>query len=237
MVRDDRRPRALPLPGALALVVLVTVLLMAVASLQGVPQFGDIVLGHRPPVPTPSGAAQTPGGQIVPGVPDLPLLAAVASVIAIVIGLVGLVLLGWLFWRVVRALWAARPLSRQDGGAVDVGRPAMAADDDAVDAAAIRDAAVDAQHVMDAHRDPGDAIVAAWVHLEEASARAGSARADSETPGEFTVRILRRRPGLDDELDTLLGLYEAVRFGGRAADEAERTAARRCLTAIEDGWR
>ncbi|WP_439902669.1 DUF4129 domain-containing protein [Microbacterium azadirachtae] len=236
MVHDDRRVRLLPLPGALALVVLVTVLLMAIASLQGVPQFGNLLLDRRPPAPTPSSGGQTPGPSIGQGLPDLPLLAAIASVIAIVIAVVGLLLLGWLFWRVVRALWAARPLGRQEGGAVDVGQPAMASDD-GVDAGAIRDAAVDAQQAIDEHRDPSDAIVAAWVELEQVSARAGRARAESETPGEFTVRILRRRPGMDADLETLLALYESVRFGGVSADEQARTAARRCLAAIEEGWR
>lgn len=236
MVRDDPRPRALPLPGVLAVVVLVTVLLMAIASLQGVPRFGDVILGRRGPIPTPSGAEQTPGAPIAQQLPDLPLLATVASAIAILIALVGLIVLGWLFWRVIRVLWAARPLSRREGGAVEIGQAAMAADEP-VDAGAIRDAAVDAQQAMDAHRDPGDAIVAAWLQLEEASARAGRARAEAETPSEFTVRMLRRRPGLDVELATLLGLYESVRFGGRPADESARATARRCLTAIEEGWR
>jgi hypothetical protein len=75
------------------------------------------------------------------------------------------------------------------------------------------------------------------VELEQVSARAGRARAEAETPGEFTVRILRRRPGLDADLETLLALYESVRFGGASADEQARTAARRCLAAIEEGWR
>lgn len=231
-----RRPRALPLAGALALVVLATTLLMAIASLQGVPQFGDIALGRRSPVPTPSSAGQTTGVPLPRGLPDLPLLSAIASAITILLALLGAALLGWLIWRMVRVLWAARPLSRREGGTVGVGS-AMIVPDEAVDAGAIRDAAVDAQHAIDAHRDPSDAIVAAWVHLEEASARAGRARAPSETPGEFTLRILRRRPGLDADLETLLGLYESVRFGGLRADEDARVVARRCVAAIEAGWR
>ena len=51
------------------------------------------------------------------------------------------------------------------------------------------------------------------------------------------MRILRRRPGLDADLETLLALYESVRFGGVPSEEAARSAARRCLAAIEEGWR
>ncbi|MBS1675100.1 MAG: DUF4129 domain-containing protein [Actinobacteria bacterium] len=236
MVRDDARIRRLPLPGALAIVVLVTVVLMGVASLQGAPRFGDIGLPRGLPFPMPTADEQTPGAGVPQPLPDSPVLAMIASVIAIVIAAVGLVLMGWLFWRMIRGLWAGRPLRRQDGADVATGG-AVGSGDEPVDADAIRTAAVDAQQVIDAHRDPGDAIVAAWVHLEEASARAGRARAAAETPGEFTMRILRRRPGLDRELETLLGLYESVRFGGRLADEAARDTARSCLLAIEEGWR
>lgn len=235
MVHDDPHLRVLPVPGVLAVVAVVTVLLMGIASLQGVPQFGDILFGHRLPEPASSGPAQQPGQGAAP-LADMSVLAAIASAITIVLALVAALLLGWLFWRVIRALWVARPLSRQDGAWVGVGH-ADPAPDEAVDAAAIRDAAVDAQYAIDAHPDPGDAIIAAWVHLEEASARAGRPRAAAETPGEFTIRILGRRPGLDTELGTLLGLYESVRFGGRTGDETERATARRCLAAIEEGWR
>ncbi|MBS1906540.1 MAG: DUF4129 domain-containing protein [Actinobacteria bacterium] len=235
MVRDATRLRALPLPGALGAVVVIAGLLMAIASLQGVPQFGDIAILHRGPAPTPAAGTQPPGSSRMDQIPDSPVLATIATAIAILLCLAFLVLMAWLFWRVVRALWAQRPLSRQTGGGVEIGE--AVAGDEPVDAGAIRAATAGAQDVMDAHRDPGDAIVAAWVHLEEASARAGRARSPSETPAEFTVGILRGRPGLDDDLETLLGLYESVRFGGEAADEAERRTARRCLAAIEERWR
>jgi len=236
MVRDDLPLRTLPLVGAFAGVAFVAALLMAFASLQGVPQFHDIALDHRIPPPTPTADTATPGGTGSVQLPDSPIFGVVVGVIALVIGVAFVLLLAWLFWRVARAMWAARPMSRETGGAVDVGE-GTAVGDEPVDAGAIRAAAADAQQAVDAHRDPGDAIIAAWVHLEEASARAGRARVPSETPGEFTLRILRRRPGLDIELETLLGLYESVRFGGEQRDEHDRATARQCLASIEEAWR
>lgn len=239
MVRDDPRPRTLALTGVLAAVTVVACLLMAIASLQGVPRFGDIGgLPRRPATAPASGPTQLPGIAGVDPLPDSPVLGTIVAVIEIVVILGAALLVLWLFWRVARALWAARPLSRQDGGGATAGLgEAATAGDEAVDAGAIRAATANAQQAIDAHADPGDAIVAAWVHLEEASARAGRARALSETPAEFAVRILRRRAGLDAELGTLLGLYESVRFGGGRADESQRATARRCLAAIEEGWR
>lgn len=236
MVRDDPRIRTSPLAGAFAGVVLLAVLLMAIAALQGVPQFGDIALEHRGPQPTPTSGTQSPGG--VPGgqLPDSPIIGVIVAIIELVLSVAFLALLAWLFWRLVRALWAARPLSREAGGAGDAGTGAVAGDE-SVDAGAIRSAAADAQQTIDAHRDPGDAIVAAWVHLEGAAARAGRSRHPSETPAEFALRILRRRPGVDVELETLLRLYESVRFGGEQADENGRATARRCLEIVEEAWR
>jgi Domain of unknown function (DUF4129) len=236
MVRDDPRIRTSPLAGAFAGVVLLAALLMAIAALQGVPQFGDVAVEHRNPPPTPTTGTQTPGGALVPQPPDSPVLGVIVAVIELVIAAGFLALLAWLFWRLVRALWTARPLSRETGGAGDAGTGAVAGDEP-VDAGAIRSAAADAQQAIDAHRDPGDAIVAAWVQLEDAAARAGRSRRPSETPAEFAVRILRRRPGVDVELETLLALYESVRFGGERADESGRETARRCLAVVEEAWR
>ena len=236
MVRADPRHRTFPLPGALAIVVLVSVLLMAVASLQGMPRFGDIGLGRRMPNTADTPGPQASGMPTPQELPENPVLATIASAITILLALAGLALLGWLLWRAIRSLWSTRPLSRRAGGAVGHGQSVMAADE-AVDAEAIRDAAAEAQEAIDTRLDPADAIIAAWVRLEEASACSGGARGTAETPGEFTVRILSRRPGIDRELGTLLGLYESVRFGGWAADESARSTARRCLTAVEEGWR
>jgi hypothetical protein len=129
-----------------------------------------------------------------------------------------------------------RPSDEPRGGsAVEVGE-ASTAGEEAVDAGTIRTAAASAQEEIDAHRDPGDAIVAAWVQLEEASARAGRARVPSETPGSSPADPAPEA-GLDGELETLLGLYESVRFGGERPDEAARATARRCLATIEEAWR
>ena len=49
---------------------------------------------------------------------------------------------------------------------------------------------------IDERATASDAIVAAWIGLEESAADAGVKRAASETPGEFVVRIITLRPGL-----------------------------------------
>ena len=85
--------------------------------------------------------------------------------------------------------------------------------------------------------DLADAIVAAWLGLEQSAADAGAARGKSETPGEFALRVITLRDGLSRDARTLLGLYQRVRFGEHDADEADRAAARRALQHLEEGWR
>jgi len=107
----------------------------------------------------------------------------------------------------------------------------------APDAAVIRRGVTAAREGVTAVAEPGDAIVAAWIGLEETADDSGTARGLSETPAEFTLRILQRRPGVAEPAVRLLRLYEGVRFGGRTASENDRAQAHAALVEIERGWR
>jgi hypothetical protein len=60
---------------------------------------------------------------------------------------------------------------------------------------------------------PADAVVAAWVVLEGASATAGSARQAHQTPTEFTAAVLAEHAVDPDALHRLRRLYQRARFG------------------------
>jgi hypothetical protein len=60
---------------------------------------------------------------------------------------------------------------------------------------------------------PSDAVVAAWLRLEEAAAGSGVPRLDHETPTEFTGALLVRYEVDTDAAATLRGLYQRARFG------------------------
>ena len=49
-----------------------------------------------------------------------------------------------------------------------------------------------ALQVLDEQREPADAIVRAWLGLQETAAESGIVRRPAETPTEFTSRILGR---------------------------------------------
>lgn len=60
---------------------------------------------------------------------------------------------------------------------------------------------------------PADAVIAAWVSVEEAAGRSGVVRDPAATPSEFTVTVLDRTAADRDATRTLLRLYLQARFG------------------------
>lgn len=141
---------------------------------------------------------------------------------------------------VIRALqrrWRSRALRQQDGSATDVEVQADVVAESAPDAPAMLRGIAAARASISSHHEPSDAIVAAWIGLEETAVDSGVGRGRSETPAEFTLRVLLHRPRLEDPARRLLRLYESVRFGGRIADESMRADAARALSQIEEGWR
>jgi hypothetical protein len=93
-----------------------------------------------------------------------------------------------------------------------------------------------ALQMLDDVREPSDAIVRAWLGLQEAAEASGAARRASETPGEYTTRIVTRFGTDHDAALTLLSLYQGVRFGGHPVDGATIELARSCLARLRDSW-
>lgn len=228
----------LSLAGVAALFVVV----MLAASLQGLPEFGQMPFDdsgqERDAVVPPT---QSPGpAPPVEAAEDSILLTIVAIIVAVLLGAVILAVVFFVLRMLVRflvGLWRDRPLARREAAAVD----AMSAPEAGVlgkpDAEVIRRGVAEALRTVDQHPDPGDSIIAAWVGLEETAADAGAGRGINETPSEFTVRVVGRAAAISDDVAALLELYERVRFGGHRADEADRSLAAACLRGIQGAWR
>lgn len=210
----------------------------AAAALAGLPTMS--VVDVEPAPQEQPGVLQTPTFTPSPPPteqqgPDLVVMivAIVMLAIAATLLIIGVVRLARRLLAFLRDRMRARPEASQ----VEVETATALSADDPVDAPTVQRGIAAALSSIAEHRDPGDAIVAAWVGLEETAADAGAGRGRAETPAEFTLRILLRRPGIDDPARSLLRLYEQVRFGGRRADEGMRRDAERALSAIERGWR
>ncbi|WP_371407400.1 DUF4129 domain-containing protein [Kribbella sp. NBC_00662] len=79
-----------------------------------------------------------------------------------------------------------------------------------------------------------DAVIACWVALEEAAASAGVPRDPSETPAEFTVRVLGIGGISEGQLVRLGELYREARYSTHGSSEEARTEARAALLRLRD---
>ena len=86
-------------------------------------------------------------------------------------------------------------------------------------------------------RDPGNAVIQAWLALEGATAMAGLRRDPAETTSEFTARILYRSRRSAAPISELLALYQRVRFGDHQPSPQDIVAARSALTILVELWR
>ena len=84
---------------------------------------------------------------------------------------------------------------------------------------------------LDEQREPADAVVRAWLGLQETAEESGIVRRASETPTEFTSRILSRAFADDRAVRTLLRLYLRARFGDHPVTADDVAAVRDALAA------
>jgi hypothetical protein len=83
---------------------------------------------------------------------------------------------------------------------------------------------------------PDDAIIAAWLAVEEAAEQSGVQRHPAQTPTEFTVAVLSRTSADPAAIHSLLSLYHLARFSARPASPTDVAAADECLRALRRSW-
>jgi hypothetical protein len=82
---------------------------------------------------------------------------------------------------------------------------------------------------LDAERDPADAVVRAWLGLQETAEESGIVRLPAETPTEFTTRIMKSAFADHRAIHTLLKLYLRTRFGDHPVTADDVSAVRDAL--------
>lgn len=227
------------LAGIGAVIGLFLIVLVAIA-VQGTPSIDFAPSEPREAATPPPVLDESPMPVGTP-LPENPASDIIGATIGFVFLALAAVAVTFILILVVRALmraWRDRPLQTQEGDATDfeVQEQAVDAEPD-VAAPMIRRGIQGALRTIDERPIATDAIIAAWVGLEESATDAGMTRGASETPSEFALRIITRRSGFSDAARELLRLYERVRFGGYIAEEHDRDAARAALQRIEEGWR
>ena len=223
----------------LALSTLLAVIVVLAAGIVGPAHFGGprwlptLHSSHHPP--RLLHRLQTHGRQHTNRLPpvshgggSIPLVP-----ILIVIGVVlALVILWYLrrHWRI----WRVSPPSKPTVAAA--ARPVEPEPEPEPDLPALLSGIEKALRLLDERREPSDAIVQAWLGLQETAAESGIVRGAAETPTEFTSRILNRAFADDRAVRTLLRLYLRTRFGDHPATEDDVAAAREALRALGESW-
>jgi hypothetical protein len=90
--------------------------------------------------------------------------------------------------------------------------------------------------ILETDREPADAIVRAWIGLQEAAEDAGVRRRPAETPTEFTTRVFTSVHADRDAADTLLAVYLRARFGSSPVTADELATARRSVARLAATW-
>lgn len=217
---------------------LLGLVVVAAAGLQGAARFTglrwviDMDPGAPSPVPMPSASLRpsaAPGGAGIAGEAG-PAMAAVAIAAAL--------LAAFLLWRWLRRRARGPRIGLRRVGALlaPAEAPIRAAPTPEPDAPAVRSGIELALGALDAEREPSDAIMRAWMGLQQTAEESGITRYGAETATEFTQRILSRVSADDRAIRTLLRLYLRTRFGDHPITAADVASARESLRALADSW-
>ena len=168
--------------------------------------------------PTPSATNQgLKGADVRTSDPLLVSLVGLAMklVLAVVV-IVVLVAIG----RALRDRWAARAADTADQDPVDV-LPEV-----------LLEGAREGEQLL-ARGTPANAVIAAWVALEDAVRSAGVRDDDSRTSAELVTTVLRSYRVDRAPLDTLAALYREARFSSHPVAEDHRATAREALVQVQ----
>ncbi|TCC34988.1 DUF4129 domain-containing protein [Kribbella sindirgiensis] len=224
---QTQRRGALPVVAVLLLGVVVAGFVVLASASGPVRPISDSTLSASPrplPVPTQTASAPEPSGTPSPRLlpqgetPGWVLALWQAVVYLIIAAVVGFILL--LIIRIVRRV----RLPQVEADEPDWERMKAERLAEAVDTGLAR---IDTGTAT-------DAVVACWVALEEAAASAGVPRDPSETPAEFTVRVLGIGGISEPQLIRLGALYREARYSTHGSSEQARTEARAALLRLRD---
>lgn len=215
-----------PALGAITVLLLVVVAAGLGAPFRLVAERDGLDVEVPQMVPPPAPAETAPPLEPAPGTPGFPwqnvlVVLAVLAVLAVLI-------------YSLRQVWRTRLHHREEFFEVDdVAEDATGTrPGGVVNLPALADAVEEALQRLDDVREPRDAVVAAWVELENAAARHGWERDPAETSTEFTAHLLAVSPAPAEAIATLRRLYQHARFAAHPVTGDDVLSARAALESI-----
>ncbi|GGT04869.1 hypothetical protein GCM10010156_73300 [Planobispora rosea] len=86
---------------------------------------------------------------------------------------------------------------------------------------------------LDSEDDPRRAVIACWLRLERAAARAGTPREAADTPADLVSRLLSAHRVGAAALERLAAAYRRARYSPHEVDGSLRETARRALAEVD----
>ncbi|MFE7506325.1 DUF4129 domain-containing protein [Promicromonospora sp. NPDC057488] len=222
-------PRTAPRARLALICLLVVVAVLGAATATpwttGTPRLPTVEISQAPPSqPVASGTPEAPPGQRTESADN-------RWIVLVLVTLVGLLIAVLLTLAVRKLLDIRREPTDTDPDTLAAGTSTDILGDD-IDLPELQDAVTRALAHLEGHARPRDAVVAAWVALEEAAERAGTRRDPAQTPTEFTSTVLAATPAPPDATARLRTLYQRARFTDRPVDTTAVTQARTALADI-----
>jgi hypothetical protein len=154
------------------------------------------------------------------------------GIIALVLIALAVIAVGWRWWN-RRRLPSAPSLH---GASVQVTQTMVQPEPEPEPEKLLTGIELALQALDDQQREPADAVVRAWLGLQETAEESGIVRRPSETPTEFTSRILSGAFADDVALRTLLRLYLRTRFGDHPVIAEDVAEVREALRRLVSSW-
>jgi hypothetical protein len=177
---------------------------------------------------------ETPQVTVAPQEPvqrDQSLTHIIATVAAILFALLVTAVIAYGLYRLVQRLRAAwQPEDDHvESDQLDGDVPGEAV---TVDIASLATAVARAEAHLAGVAGPADAVVAAWIALEDEAALQGTGRDPAQTPTEFTSVLLQHTPAPADAVAVLRSLYHRARFTSHPVTPDDVRRARESLARI-----
>lgn len=226
--------RTLPICTALAVGVAVA------AALEGTTRFTGprwVPDWHQSPRQTPRPTPTLPQVSAHPQAPPTGGGGGLAEIVVWVVVAIAVVAIALLLWHRLRRLRArTAPTVRGIGGLTSASPDLAPAPEPEPDVPAVRRGVEYALQLLDEEREPADAVIRAWLGLQQTAEDSGIVRGPAETPTEFTSRIMRRALADYRAVTTLLNLYLRTRFGDHPVTAADVAQVREALRELAGSW-
>ncbi|MCW5953062.1 MAG: DUF4129 domain-containing protein [Propionibacteriaceae bacterium] len=154
------------------------------------------------------------------------------QILVSLLAVIAAAIIGYALFRLIQRLRDAWRPERERVESDQLGKGEALGEEPSVDIASLATAVARAEARLAGLAEPGDAVTAAWVALEDEAALQGTSRDPAQTTTEFTTALLEHTPAPAGAVTVLRGLYHRARFTSHPIGPDDVRRAREALGRI-----